>query len=140
MASVNYCSNWFYVFASPEITSLDFKLKIGQQYIKVNIQKNVLVLNLPMQWFWGEGMYYATKYFSLYYQKHILKWKSLKTIAEHDYHQNRVLIDDTARRWPKFKFWASILDIDNMRMRMVVLSSIDKLWIFDRGAWLVLHN
>ena len=25
-------------FSYPEITSLDFKLKIGQQYIKVNIQ------------------------------------------------------------------------------------------------------
>ena len=28
-----------FVFAYPEITSLDFKLKIGQQYIKVYIQK-----------------------------------------------------------------------------------------------------
>ena len=26
-------------FPSPEITSLDFKLKIGQQYIKVKMQK-----------------------------------------------------------------------------------------------------
>ena len=30
-----------FVFAYPEITSLDFKLKIGQQYIKVYIQKCV---------------------------------------------------------------------------------------------------
>ena len=29
---------------------------------------------------------------------------------------------------------------DKMRMRMVVLSSIDKMWILDRGAGLVLHN
>ena len=61
-------------------------------------------------------------------------------IAEHDYQENRVLIDDTARRWPKLTFLTSILDNDKMRMRMVVLSSIDKIWILDRGPWLVLHN